>query len=106
MLEGEVSQDCRGRGPPLWAWWPALWTELLEALTPVGCGTTSTVEPASLCDQKQNGGSLQMEVWSLCAEGVWGSQFQDCPRSLFSGSSIRLPWSLWSSPRGGRESCL
>lgn len=105
MLEGAVSQDCRGRGPPLWAWWPALWTELLEALTPVGCGTTSTVEPASLCDQKQNGGSLQMEVWSLCAGGVWGS-VSGPPRELIFRCSIRSPWSLWSFPRGGRESCL
>ena len=72
MLDGEVSQDCRGRGPPLWAWWSALWTELLEALTPVGCDTTSTIKPASLCDQKQNGGSLQMEVWSFFVQREFG----------------------------------
>lgn len=70
MLDGEVSQDCRGRGPPFWAWWPVLWTEPLKALTPAGQGTT--VRPASSHDQKPNGGNLQKEVWSFFVQREFG----------------------------------
>lgn len=81
MLDGEVSQDCGGCGPALWAWQPALCTELLEALAP-RAAVPRAPSSLPLCGQKQSGGSLQWRSGLFLCRGRLGFPVSGLPKEL------------------------
>lgn len=83
VLDGEVSQDCGGRGPALWAWRPALCTELLEALAPRAAVPATPSQPASVWPEAM--GSLSRSGLFTMQREVGIPSFRTAQRSLFSG---------------------